>query len=270
MFEGDGCSYVRVPMRDLDKILSSRLAIVATVNGDLKGALISIWPRPPYAWLDALVAQPDACNGGVFDALLKAFEQHLKVTGVRNVLCSIEDGDDESVRLRLVDRGFRVVTRFLRYQKADLSVPRIDLGPVTVRPAMKKDLAALYRIEDACFEPPWRIHRATLKRFIDLYPRFSVACIGGDCVGFHYSTVDGQGTGDFIHVAVDPGHRGLNIGKLLLADAIEFFQAERASHVESRTESGNQAAQRLFAAFDFQLKGPHRDVLGKDLEASPD
>lgn len=261
----DDVSYARVALRDLDHILSSRLVVVATDGRSLKGALVSIWPRKPYAWLDALAVEPSPLCDSVAGALLDAFEDRLVAAGVGEVLCSIEANDDGMARRWLQTRGFRVVNQFIRFEKKDFDVPAFDAPRVAITTADQGHLSLIHRIEKACFEPPWRDDRSRLREVMVRYPHFRVASIDGTIAGFAYSTIDGAKVGQFVHLAVDPASRGLNVAKELLADAIEFFGSQGVRHIETRTECKNKTARRLFTSFGFRRKGPHRDVFGKHL-----
>lgn len=264
----DDAAYARVPLKDLDHILSSRLVLVATDGDHPKGALVSIWPCPPSAWLDALAVQPGPAGDDIADALLDAFEEHAARKGVRQVLCSIEARNDEAARGSLVARGFQLLTQFIRYEKDNFDVPAFDAPEVAIAAADQGELSAIHRIEKACFEPPWRDDRSRLKAMMRRYPHFRVALLNGDIAGFAYSAIDNALVGQFVRLAVDPAARGRNAAKALLADAIEFFDHRGVRHIETRTERNNKAARRLFTSFGFRRKGPHRDVFCKHLDRS--
>ncbi len=258
--------YIRVPLKNFDSILSSRLVIVAAEGDELRACLISIWPYPPYAWLDALAAEQGPACDKIVDGLLDCFEHYLDLLGAHQVSCSFDDGDSNPVREILMAKGFSVTSRFLHYEKTNFSVPKFETDHTVVRSCTNQDLASVYRIEEASFEPEWRNNGAKLRQIIDRFPSFMVALIDGIVAGFQYSTVDGTGVGKFVHTAVAPRFRGLNVGKALLADAIDFFQRQRVKYIEVRTEKNRIAAQRLFTSFGFLPKGPHRDVLTKKLK----
>ncbi len=267
MFESGAISYARVPLRDLDYILASRLVIVATHRDCIQGALISIWPRPPHAWLDALTVGPLERCDAIVDALLDGFDDYVALVGARQILCSLEEGDQNLIRERLAASGFNLATKFLRYEKNDFTVPAFDSRRIAVRPARKRDLSAIARIERACFRPPWRNSLASLARTLDHSAIFNAALVDGQIAGFQYGSVE-NGIGEFIHVAVDPAFRGMNVAKRLLADAIAYFQRAGVSSIELRTEQTNTSAQRLFTGFGFHRQGPHREVFAKVLTLS--
>ena len=269
MFESGAISYARVPLRDLDYILTSRLVIVATHRDNVQGALISIWPRPPYAWLDALaIGSTESCRL-VLDTLLDGFDDYVALIGARQSLCSLEEGRHHLIRERLLAQGFQLATKFQRFEKNDFDVPSFDSTNISVRPGRKRDLPAIARIERACFRPPWRNSQASLAHTLEHSPIFNVALVDGQIVGFQYGSIENS-TGEFIHVAVDPAFRRLNVAKSLLAEAIAYFKRAGVSTIELRTEQSNTSAQRLFATFGFHRHGPHREVFAKTLNLPRD
>jgi len=257
--------YARVPLANLESILSSRLAIVAVEKGRLRGSVISIWPYPPIAWLDALAADRGPSSDTIVDDLLDRFEQALRSWHVQRVSCSFDDGDSNEMRGMLVTRGFTPKGRFMRYEKMDFSVPHFEAPHTTLRPCAKHDLPDICRIEEASFAPEWRNSEEMLMRAIDRFPSFKVALVDGAVAGLQYSTID-AGVGRIIHLAVAPRFRGLNVAKSLLADVIRFFQRRRVKRIEVRVEQNLTDARCLYVSFGFLPKAPDREVLTKDLE----
>ncbi|HEX8294407.1 MAG TPA: GNAT family N-acetyltransferase, partial [Pyrinomonadaceae bacterium] len=86
-----------------------------------------------------------------------------------------------------------------------------------------------------------------------------VADDGGAVVGYAYAAVEGydymalRGPAGVLHdVIVDPGHRGLGVGRLLLEAALAFLRSRGVPRVVLSTAEQNEAAQRLFAGMGFR------------------
>jgi ribosomal protein S18 acetylase RimI-like enzyme len=86
-----------------------------------------------------------------------------------------------------------------------------------------------------------------------------VADDGGAVVGYAYAAVEGydymalRGPAGVLHdVIVDPGHRGLGVGRLLLEAALAFLRSRGVPRVVLSTAEQNEAAQRLFASVGFR------------------
>jgi CTP:molybdopterin cytidylyltransferase MocA/ribosomal protein S18 acetylase RimI-like enzyme len=86
-----------------------------------------------------------------------------------------------------------------------------------------------------------------------------VADDNGDVLGYAYAAVEGydymalRGPAGVLHdVIVDPEHRGLGVGRLLLDAALEFFRSRSVPRVVLLTAERNETAQRLFARMGFR------------------
>lgn len=147
--------------------------------------------------------------------------------------------------------------------------------PAHVRPARAADLPAIGRLATMLVE----VHHAfDPQRFLRPTPRTAagyaayigaqleapeatilVAQRNGAVVGYLYAAVEGvdwislRGPAGIVHdVAVDPGHRGHGIGRLLMEAALAELAARGAPRVLLSTAEGNTGAQRLFAELGFR------------------
>ena len=81
----------------------------------------------------------------------------------------------------------------------------------------------------------------------------------GDVLGYTYAGLEGwdymtlRAPAGMLHdILVDPAHRGLGIGRLLLEATINELKVRGAPRVVLSTASKNEGAQRMFAAAGFR------------------
>ena len=86
-----------------------------------------------------------------------------------------------------------------------------------------------------------------------------VAERGGDVVGYTFAGIEGvdymslRGPAGVLHdIVVDPAHRGLGIGRMLLDATLTALGALGAPRVVLSTAERNESAQRLFAQAGFR------------------
>lgn len=147
--------------------------------------------------------------------------------------------------------------------------------PAVIRPAAAADLPAIGRLGALLVRTH---HEFDPARFIAATPRTElgyasflgtqleepdvivlVAERGGEPVGYTYAGVEGRdymtlrGPAGVLHdIVVDPAHRGLGIGRLLLDATLAALAARGAPRVVLSTAERNGAAQRLFARAGFR------------------
>lgn len=159
---------------------------------------------------------------------------------------------------------------------------------VSIRPAERADLLAVYRIEQASFPQPWPFH--AFEGFLDR-PGFLVAVDeptigepatgdsgggrgpagrggiadgageaaegGGEVLGYVVADVEtefGRKTGHVKDLAVAPDWRGRGIGTRLLERALSMLVAGGARRAKLEVRVDNDAARSLYAEFGFATK----------------
>lgn len=149
------------------------------------------------------------------------------------------------------------------------------LPDVTIRPAVSADLPAIARLGvllvrlhhdfDALrFIPATPATELGYRNFLgsQLSKSNSVVLVaerGGAVVGYTYAGLDGfdymtlRGPAGLLHdILVDPAHRELGIGRMLLDATVMELKARGAPRLVLSTASQNEGAQRLFAAAGFR------------------
>ncbi|MEF8882124.1 MAG: GNAT family N-acetyltransferase [Halapricum sp.] len=126
----------------------------------------------------------------------------------------------------------------------------------TVRQAVRADLLAVFRIEQASFPQPWPY--SAFEQFLST-PGFLVAEVGmpGESGIAGYIVADtvpnhGQPLGHIKDLAVHPDRRGEGIGKQLLGRALTVLDEQDVSSVKLEVRAGNERALNLYCQFDFE------------------
>jgi ribosomal protein S18 acetylase RimI-like enzyme len=81
----------------------------------------------------------------------------------------------------------------------------------------------------------------------------------GEVIGYAYAGVEGMDwmalrgpAGALYDIVVDPAHRGVGVGRMLLDAAVAALEVKGAPRVVLSTAERNEAAQRLFARAGFR------------------
>ncbi len=164
----------------------------------------------------------------------------------------------------LQDRGFRLISHIMAYEKNDLSIPQAGSRVVDVRPVEPGDLPALVTMDALGFHPLWRNSIETFEQWRQTLPYFAVAAVGKCQVGYCYCSVDAD-QGHLIRMAVHPTWQAQGIGTRLLSDAVRFFQEAGVRRITLNTQEENERAQWLYRGFGFRLIGREAVALWKDL-----
>ncbi len=176
-------------------------------------------------------------------------------------------GSDDWLIEPLQEHGFVVDNVIVAYQKTDWAVPSRGSQEVWVRPAHPSDFPALVALDKAAFEPLWQNTAEVFQDALANYPHFVVAELDGVVVGYEFSRLVGN-QGYLARVAVHPSYQRQSIGTRLLAESIAFFKQEGVRVIILNTQQDNQASQRLYRRFGFELVGEEAMVLKLNIAPS--
>ncbi len=165
----------------------------------------------------------------------------------------------------LQERGFRLISHIVTFEKSGWSIPMAGNQDVTVRPVKPADYGALVALDASSFHPRWRNSLASLSRWRESLPYFVVATSADTVVGYCYCSIGDQSHGYLIRVAVHPDWWGRGIGSRLMAEAMRFFQLAGARHITLNTQEENKQAQRLYHRFGFEKVGREATALWREL-----
>jgi ribosomal-protein-alanine N-acetyltransferase len=128
---------------------------------------------------------------------------------------------------------------------------------IEIRPARRRELAAILSIERASFQNPWS-RAALADELEDPSCRFLVAALaGGPPLGYALLRL-GPGEAELLSLAVAASERRRGLGRALLEAALERARAGRAEvcHLEARVTNGPALA--LYRRLGFAEVGRRR------------
>lgn len=133
------------------------------------------------------------------------------------------------------------------------------------RPYEERDLEAMFLLDVACFEPPFRFSVEDIRRFSAGANAVTVVAEdGGELVGFFI--VERTGTNAYlVTLDVAPERRGRGIGRELLRRAEMAFPA--AVRMVLHVYQGNERAIRFYEASGYVRAGEMKGFYGRGRDA---
>jgi [ribosomal protein S18]-alanine N-acetyltransferase len=133
------------------------------------------------------------------------------------------------------------------------------------------DFAALYAIEEECFQPPQRFSRVYMRQLIQ-QPNAAtwIAEDGERICGFALVEWTKEAVGAVAYIQtleVVAERRGQGVGAELLRRLEESASAAKASMMWLHVDAENTAAIRVYQAHGFVLHGREEDYYGRDRAA---
>src|SRR5712691_11245514 len=258
--------YQRFTLEELSTILTHYPALGVFHGTSLRGFILSQTVNPPSAWIGGFCVSWTESKSylKLLDTLLKHLVPLLIARGVRYLHYSGNDTERDWLRDALLTQGFIPYRSLYAYDKFDFRVPSQGNQQVAVRPVQPRDIPALLTLEEVCFEDLWRYDSISFNDIAATHPYFVVAELDGRVIGYQFNTLDGE-YGYLVRIAVHPAVSGHGIGTRLMAEAIRFFEKERAMRIMLNTQDDNIYAHRLYEWFGFVRISQKGFVLRKGL-----
>lgn len=225
---------------------------------------------PPCAWLGGFgVSESESPRYAEhLDRLLPALEDAVYARGARTLYYSGSDTNADWLRPTLEQRAFALVTTLRSYDKDDYAIPSWGDRSVRVRPFARADLLGVLEVETCAFADLWRYDAAGFVEVDQQYPYFVVAEDEHGIAGYQFNAVDGH-LGYLVRIAVHPRAEHAGVGTRLLAEAVYYFEKQRARRILLNTEESNTRAHRLYERFGFHRVYPSGFVLGRAIAGPP-
>lgn len=129
------------------------------------------------------------------------------------------------------------------------------MARISVRPAMRSDLAAIRRIEESSFSRPWKS-----ETFDELLGASAmdvlVAVVGAEVAGYAVLATRKR-EAELANLAVSASRRGEGVGRALLAHAVDVLRERGARRALLAVRASNRRAIRLYGRHGFRAIGSH-------------
>jgi ribosomal protein S18 acetylase RimI-like enzyme len=126
-----------------------------------------------------------------------------------------------------------------------------------------EDFAALYAIEEVCFQPPFRFKRRYMKRLVDATNSATwIAEENGAMVGFAIVewTQEIRGISAYIEtIEVLPSHRRRGVGKELMRTVEGSARDANAAVMWLHVDAVNEGAKRMYEAHGYEFYAKEDD-----------
>lgn len=244
--------YQRFTLEELKHILRSYPATGLFHGTALRSFLLSQTINPPAAWIGGFgVSWTESRSYLRFlDLQLETLSEQLSGQGVQNLYYSGNDLENDWLRGPLLQRGFTSFRRLYAYDKFDYRIPTQGNQEVHLRRAEPRDIPAILKLEELCFEQLWRYDAASFADIMYTHPYFVVTELADQVIGYQFNALDGE-YGYLVRIAVHPAYNGHGIGARLMAEAIRFFKRARSTRIMLNTQEENAHAHRLYEWFGF-------------------
>ena len=143
---------------------------------------------------------------------------------------------------------------------------------VHLRGYQSGDIDPLFRLDELCFDPPFRFSRAALKRFAEARrARVLVAeAEGHGPVGFcivHVEPSASGSTGYIVTLDVDPEWRRQGLARQLMLDSEATVRAEGCRAMLLHVHTGNETAIRFYEISGYTRSHTAEAFYGPGLDA---
>ena len=139
------------------------------------------------------------------------------------------------------------------------------------RPYRREDFAALYAIEEACFDPPFRFGRGYMRRLVNSYNAVTwIAEEDGCMAGFAIVALTRHIDGAKAYIqTIEVAHekRGCGVGSELLRRLEGSTRVVDTVSIGLHVDASNVSAIRLYEAHGYQNEGREEDFYAAGIAA---
>ena len=145
----------------------------------------------------------------------------------------------------------------LKWDNLHLSIP--PKIPISIRPAVEKDIQAITEVDAQSFDPLWQIPISAMVLALKQAAYTTVAELDGKIIGYQLSTCKLRNA-HLARLAVLPSYQRQSIGQFLVRDMISYFSTSGIDEITVNTQGDNQASLALYGKLNFQLTGDRYPV----------
>lgn len=259
---------------DLASFLRDGVVLLAESGGEPWGVMILQWEEmdpaaPPRAHLRSIVLASGRSPSRDIPALAVAMEERIRDQVRQGAAVQVVVYGEKWLVQPLIRAGFEIVDR-IQYLALD-RLQRRSLPPlgerqppadVRLRAGGPGDMAAVAELDAQTFDPIWRLDRQTLMTLF-LVGRMRLAEKDNRIVGYAALSIPGGRDAQLARLAVHPVAQGMGIGRLLLADAIDYAQRSQSDALRLNTQTSNRHSLALYRSFGFHPTGQVTPVFAR-------
>jgi ribosomal-protein-alanine N-acetyltransferase len=135
------------------------------------------------------------------------------------------------------------------------------LSGLRVRTVQKRDMPAIYDIEELTFKEPYP--RFLLDFLAKKYTEtFLVAETRGKIVGYVVASVEWSGVGHIISIAVAKNHKRRGVGSALTSAILGIMKNVGVEEIRLEVRRSNLAAQNFYKDLGFTFRSVSKDYYG--------
>lgn len=259
---------------DLASFLRDGVVLLAESGGEPWGVMILQWEKmdsaaPPRAHLRSIALASGRSPSLDIPTLAMAMDERIRVQVRQKAAVQVVVYGEKWLVQPLIRAGFEIVDR-IQYLALD-RLQRRSLPPlgerqppadVRLRAGGPADMAAVAELDAQAFAPIWRLDRQTLAALF-LVGRVRLAEKDNRIVGYAALSIPGGRDAQLARLAVHPVVQGMGIGRLLLADAIDYAQRTQSDVLRLNTQTSNRHSLSLYHTFGFRPTGQVTPVLAR-------
>jgi len=257
-------SCVRFGYEDLLNMIERNYCYIADTGPLLWGFIAATVRQPGLAQLRGL----SLINGWRLDEGLSQLLNSLEAALRRDQIRFLMHLNQESWLLSpLLRRGFAThdyIVDFERRTSIRALVPLHGVADAVLRYLRPNEIGSLTALDHRSFAWPWQLSSGELVQLMLTRSRLVVLAYEGVLRGNACTDVY-VNRAHIIRLAVDPAYQGRGLGRLLLADALDFAAFAGAELITLNTQWQNTTSQRLYQGFGFRMVGRRVPVLIRTL-----
>ncbi len=136
----------------------------------------------------------------------------------------------------------------------EINVVVVKMNNITVREMREEDIDGVLQIEKLSFATPWSREAFVIELTTNKLAKYVVVEREGDILGYGgiWFIID---EGHITNIAVEPKHRGIGIGNLIVEKLIDICDKRGIQSITLEVRKSNIVAQSLYKKYGFEECG---------------
>ncbi len=232
------------------------LLVLAWQGRTLAGVLAAAPPLAGSSWLRMAAIRDDTDASTVIAEMWPSLRNMLIAHGVHEFGALIMR---PWLRAYVDMLGLIFLEDVVTLKRTGGHIPAPLRSDLLIRHGDIRDLETTVQIDHAAFGPLWRMSKTALRQAIRLSDSFTLALLGGRTVGYQLSSLYYDGA-HLARLATLPVYQGHGIGGTLVGGMLAGFERRGINVITVNTQHSNNASQRLYTRYGFDLSGPDMPV----------